>query len=614
MNIEIAIVGAGPWGLAVLDRLVTCAQRLPGLKFELTLVDPAPPGPGVHAPDQPPWRLLNTPTGQVDSFSASHFGEPPLRGALSFMNWLHAVRQRPADPMGYRPRADFGAYLRHVFAVLRDNAPKNMTLMVRADEVRQLELAANGRVQLQLAAGDAFEVHHAFVCTGHGARRAGEGGTMARTPAPADPYPLSDWEPAVQPGETVGIAGLGLVAVDLVAALTEGRGGRFEPAGEEGGLRYRPSGQEPVMQVFSRTGLPFGCRPLAEVGTAHEPLYCTEALLAERRLARGRLGLQLEEDLVLALSAEMRAVHCLATVGQEEGAAAAQACRHELKRMAPQAVRAYCEHRLPPGHEGFDAEGLLMPQARRHASFQSFGAAFQARLAEDVRQACEPEGASPSKRAIELLRQLRPFIRKAVEGELMTAEVRRRFFDELAPRIAQQVAGPPARRGAQWLALMRCGLLRVDLGPAPRITRDAARGLWRAQSTAFDTGYAACLDHLVRGHAGEPALQRDGPGLLSALYRTGLCAALARPAPADAEESGLLLPRLDREGHPIDATGLTVHAVTVLGVPTEGVRYFNHYLPSPGSRAEAFERIQAAIDRLLDSHDDRGAARVGSRA
>jgi hypothetical protein len=52
-------------------------------------------------------------------------------------------------------------------------------------------------------------------------------------------------------------------------------------------------------------------------------------------------------------------------------------------------------------------------------------------------------------------------------------------------------------------------------------------------------------------------------------------------------------------GHPVDATGLSVVAVTVLGLPTEGVTYFSHYLPSPKSRAAAFERIQAIIDRLL---------------
>ena len=58
--------------------------------------------------------------------------------------------------------------------------------------------------------------------------------------------------------------------------------------------------------------------------------------------------------------------------------------------------------------------------------------------------------------------------------------------------------------------------------------------------------------------------------------------------------------RTDAVGHPIDATGLPVRQLTLLGVPTEGLRYFNHYLPSPKSRSRVFDSIESALDALWE--------------
>ena len=54
--------------------------------------------------------------------------------------------------------------------------------------------------------------------------------------------------------------GMGLGFIDLMALLTEGRGGRFTPdprPDEPGRLSYRPSGREPRLWVGSRRGVPY---------------------------------------------------------------------------------------------------------------------------------------------------------------------------------------------------------------------------------------------------------------------------------------------------------------------------------------------------------------------
>ncbi|WP_418116794.1 FAD/NAD(P)-binding protein [Variovorax sp. 350MFTsu5.1] len=601
MRVEIAIVGAGPWGLAVLDRLVTASRQQPRLALTVHVIDPDEPGPGLHKPQQEDFLLLNTVTGQLDSFSACHFGEAPLTGAMSFIDWLREERDIAADPNGFLPRALFGAYLRHVYAVLCDNAPSHLRISEVRHRALDVSLVANERVHVRLGDGSALTVDHVFLCTGHGLARSG--GERPASPArPMAPYPPAPLQARIEAGSAVGISGTGLVAVDVVAALTTGRGGRFVRE-DDGVLQYLPSGREPVMFVHSRSGMPFACRPAQslDLSGSFAPIFCTDAYLALRRAARGPEGLLLEEDLLTVLSAEMRAAYLMRAMALSQGADAAAACRGVLGLLAPAEVKALCEKTLP-SMAGFSPETLLASEsvprpAPSPRSGAEFSAAFAARLRFDVDEARKGEAHSPYKYAVEMLRVLRGFIRQAVEFDTLAPASRRRFFDVVAPRISQLVVGPPISRGLEWLALMRAGLLRVDLGPAPALERDAALGVWRARSSAFETPFVACLDHLVHGRAGYGAIDTTDDSLLAALCRSGLCAGSSPTPPADER---MTVPLIDALGHPVDATGLPVRQLTLLGVPTEGRRYFNHYLPSPRSRSRAFDSIQSALDALWE--------------
>ena len=96
-------------------------------------------------------------------------------------------------------------------------------------------------------------VDHAIVTSGHTANQeAGESGSHPRS---LSPYPIAPYVERLPSDATVGVAGMGLVAIDVVTGLTIGRGGHFVPDGD--GLRYAPSGREPIIHMFSRSGLPF---------------------------------------------------------------------------------------------------------------------------------------------------------------------------------------------------------------------------------------------------------------------------------------------------------------------------------------------------------------------
>ncbi|MFT4231207.1 MAG: FAD/NAD(P)-binding protein, partial [Leucobacter sp.] len=82
----------------------------------------------------------------------------------------------------------------------------------------------------------------------------------------------------IEPGSRAIVRGMGMGFFDTMALLTIGRGGRFlEDADAPGGLRYEPSGREPILHVTSRRGVPFRAKTL----------YGSLPPSPEQRFARG---------------------------------------------------------------------------------------------------------------------------------------------------------------------------------------------------------------------------------------------------------------------------------------------------------------------------------------
>ena len=56
---------------------------------------------------------------------------------------------------------------------------------------------------------------------------------------------------------------------------------------------------------------------------------------------------------------------------------------------------------------------------------------------------------------------------------------------------------------------------------------------------------------------------------------------------------------LDEAGHPLSATGVSQSTMSLLGVLTEGTRYFTHYVPSPRTRLRAVLDAEAIVESAL---------------
>ncbi len=127
---------------------------------------------------------------------------------------------------------------------------------------------------MHLANGGTIVVDNVIVTSGHTANQQLQDRDRARV---LEPYPVGSYADTIPTEATVAVAGMGLVAIDVVTALTVGSGGSFIEQGNR--LRYRPSGREPKLQLFCRSGLPVH----RQVGHRPRSQRCVQAADLHRR-------------------------------------------------------------------------------------------------------------------------------------------------------------------------------------------------------------------------------------------------------------------------------------------------------------------------------------------
>ena len=172
------------------------------------------------------------------------------------------------------------------------------------------------------------------------------------------------------------------------------------------------------------------------------------------------------------------------------------------------------------------------------------------------------------------------------------------FNADICSRIHRLVAGPPALRSRQMLALMDAGIVRMPYGPSPArglavTDRGATPARTRLSSTAFGQSYHEDVDFVIRGHIEEPRIAGSASQLLTRLYSRG------RVSQFRYGEVAVGSVDLTPDSHPIDIEGRPQLSISMFGVLTEGVRHFTQYIPSPRSRMRAFEDVGACVAEIL---------------
>lgn len=580
MNHRIAVIGSGPRGMMVVERLaVRLAQRDGGPPVDLYVIDAVEVGCGrIYRTDQPDWFLMNTVAGQISAFSGlPDEGRARPGAGPSFVQWWSSVDPDYPGPDSYAPRGHYGRYLRFVLDAIEAGLPERDRMHRVRASVADLERADDGYL-LTFADGSRLSVDKVVLVTGHSrAEPVGEHQELADFAA-SRPHlrylagdstadlPLAD----IPAGTGVGVVGLGLSFYDVMAAFTIGRGGTFTDDGS-GGLRYLPSGREPRLVAGSRSGMPLPARGRNQKpGTYSYP----PVLFTPERVRRGLPGGQLDftTEVLPWLLGEVDLVYYASELRRRRGAEAARAFTAEVAAADDanwsRTTDLVAQHGLADLPR-VDLDRWARPFAgRSFDSVEQFESALVEQLRSDLAEAEQGNVDNPVKAALDVLRDCRWAIRELVDfAGLTPASHRDDFLGWYVPRASFLAAGPPRVRLLQTMALIDAGVLRV-IGPDASFTGDPERDRFVVSSPRVADADVP-VDVVIDARIPTPHLGRDLSPLTRRLRERGIWTSYRNGA---FDTGGVAV--TDSPFHPIGVDGTPDTGLCVLGIPTEHTRWF----------------------------------------
>ncbi|TPG05163.1 FAD/NAD(P)-binding protein [Curtobacterium flaccumfaciens] len=631
---RIVLIGAGPRGLAVLERICANARGSNG-RFEIFVVDPAEPGAGaVWRSDQPSELLMNTVASQVSVFpdrSVSMRG--PVEDGPSLYEWAATIasdeaalqeEKVPLGPDDYPSRRLYGDYLSFAFRTVQDRAPVNVSIEAVKDVAVRLHPTDDSgrRCDVILRDGETIrDADHVVMSLGHGGVEPNT--TERRLAADADSWGgvfLRPMNPAdaeldgILPGEDVIVRGLGLNFFDYVALLTLGRGGSFV-RDDEGCLRYRVCGAEPRLFVGSRRGIPHHARGRNEKGAAGRAparLLDADRVEALRRQHVDRpLRFKLDVWPLIARDVECRYYETFLT-----DASARQEFTRRYLHCAEHARAGVLGDFALDTVPAWDWERLARPwHGAGLKSVSEYRTWAREYLLADVEHARLGNVSGPLKSALDLLRDLRNEIRSVIDHAGIEGQS---YVDEIdgwyTPLNAFLSIGPPERRIEELVALMDAGVVTI-LGPGMTV-ETSGTGFVASSSVFADASVSA--KHLIEARLPATDARTSQNPLIVSMLSAGLLTLHSHRAEDAMIESGgiavttrpyRVLNDTYPGGHP---------RLFLYGVPTEAVHWVTAAGARPGVDSITFRDADAIALAILDAdsaekldrHDPESAADV----
>ncbi len=275
--VDLAIVGAGPTAASLLERLAAnVPELLPDRELRVHWIDPHRAGTGrVWRPDNHAGLWMNSLAEDVTMFTDDTVQcAGPIRPGPSLFEWSQTVDDatlatvaspaliaeiRSLTGTTFPTRRVQSAYLEWYHRRLVTSLPANVTLVVHA--ARAIDVVdVDDRQRVALDDGTAIDADVVVLALGHLDAEPDPNGTSFAAAAaehglafvPAGHTAELDLS-VLRAGADVIALGFGQAFTDLLVLVTEGRGGRFV----DDGTRYLPSGEEPILHVGSRRGVPY---------------------------------------------------------------------------------------------------------------------------------------------------------------------------------------------------------------------------------------------------------------------------------------------------------------------------------------------------------------------
>lgn len=676
---SIALIGAGPRGVSLIERiganfgadfganLTDSSPELLGWPLELHVIDDAESGAGrIWRTDQTRELCMNTLSHAVTLFTEhsstvagpivpgptlyewsllvlhSAFPEPtlsqrvagfPPEHVLTFA--AHPVRPGLATayreeleqtvPESHPSRALYGEYLAWCYERAITSLPDEIQVIrhrTRAVGVDRTEFAE----RVALADGGLLEVDAVIIAAGWMER--------AATPWEDDlahylkSHPRLAWVPPaspvdqdlshVAPGTHTIVRGLGMGFFDTMALLTIGRGGRFLPDPEsDSGLRYEPSGQEPILHVTSRRGAPFRAKTLyqslpprpeqpfllgADWSTATRPINFDRELwpriVADAQLAYCTT-LEREQPGALTVPPSELAAALEVVVGELTSRPSSDLRSADLRATVVRIGETVDPFLTNPA-DRFPLEDEIQPVGGSFGSPDAHNSRIRQMIADDLREA-ELGHASALKAGLWSISVARATANKIGTFGGFDAESRASGFALMHAIGGRAGSGPPAFRNRQLLALIDTGIVQF-IGPDASLTYSEHGFTAHSPRVAGSEVTASTLiDAWMHFH--------DITESADLLTRKLMAAGRARPFHV-ASRSGA---RVATRGFDVDqATGLLVGAdgtldptIHIAGIPVDDALHDTVISPMPGTDPPMLRET----DRVA-----RSALRVASRS
>lgn len=636
---DVVVVGGGPRAIALVERVTAHLRGSGDGTVSIAIVDAVEVGAGATWRTDQTEHFLNNTTSSAttiypdDSTGVEHV---PVDGE-TFVAWAERVaieggraardawivrEARQVEPGSFPSRRLQGAY--YVEQLVRIEARGGVRL---ARIVGTVVDVAEDRGSATVVLADGARLVAASIVLAQGMVQSRPEAEVRALAAAADRHGLVYLPPgmpaergwATLPArEDIILRGLGANFFDVVAELTAGRGGRFEPVDGDphGRLRYLPSGREPRLHAGSRRGIPYRSK-----GDHHgprpplQPRFATAAWFEQLRTRpQGTVDFAahvwpvVARDLALAGAAAIEARHPGAVHGGVE-ALASELARLPLPaagapaaaRAATRSIDAILAARIDPEH------GLQLEHLRRPTSGAPVGAAawaaIVARWVDEELDSIANPGASPRQAVNLAMAALRgPAARLAaagvVDGGSRVRDVHG-WFDADGLFLA---SGPPPTRTRQVLALVEAGVVQL-IGPEIAVEVDEAAGEFVARSPI--TGAVVRARALAETRMSKGRVPDTDDPLLRALLDSGRARIHTLPAP-----DGRPVPSASLDAVPpsasealglalIDGAGEPSARVLVLGIPALSTQPGSAIGASPGVRSPLLAGADLAARRVL---------------
>ncbi|SER31819.1 FAD/NAD(P)-binding protein [Microlunatus flavus] len=514
-GLVLAVIGVGPRGAGLLERLVANAAAQDAGPVEIHLVDPYPPGGGrVWRDAQSALLRLNTTTEDLTAFvDESVVMGGPVTPGPTLAEWCETYGADLDDPeladeagrlgpLDFPTRRLASAYLSWAVDRTLSRLPAGVTVRTHAHRAVDLlegsgEPGAREVVVLEdgeLLAVDAVVLTNSHVDVAPAPRFAALG-------AFADEHDLFYLPPGyagdldldgVPGGQDVLVRGFGLDFVDLLVLVTEGRGGRFVPAegGERaaaGRLRYLPSGAEPHLLVGSRRGVPYHAKPMYRL-QAPKPTrttFCTSEAVGAL-LARGE-PIDFLADLWPLIGREVAWASYL-ELGLGHPGRIAVAWEEFAETFAAlewgsEAYERWIAEVVPDPADRFDPAVVDRPLRDVHVADRAeLTQVLRRHVRDDVDRRADPRW-SADLGAFHALLAVMPVIGAALASPLMDPRsLLGDFYGWFMGFFSFWASGPPPDRLEQLLALEEAGVVSF-LGGGLEVEADRERGVFVARST-----------------------------------------------------------------------------------------------------------------------------------